>query len=455
MKIILMALVLGFAILPLLVAYAANPKPSAKTSVLRGRVTNEAGDPLADVRVRVAIPATDMRFIGVGRGLVHGDDLRYELVETRTDAGGAYRMEITGVVEPTKVSLDAVRPGYRRLVGTLMSGGDPNEVEIKPGAEIEFSIKLKPSAYFRGVVVDEKGMPIPTLNVGAQASYDQMTGGIERTTTNPDGSFEIFCYPEKLTDLGQGAGRGLVFFNHPDYIDNRLDNIYSLKDRESIRVVMRTGYKVTGTVLGRTGKPVPGAMVTIGKDGGQEKGIRANGNGKFALRGLREGPALLRVRNMEIKQKAEVPLTLKGDEIDLIVRLKPLVVPGGAKSYPVLGMRLADVTPELKSAYDLRYDRGAMILETGPNSERLKIGEIAESDVFWMVGNQRVGSVREFVDQLLAEPGVQIAGERGIRVVYGFIRVDASGTNTQYIRFTEDERRQLQELSEQLREHSE
>lgn len=145
-----------------------------------------------------------------------------------------------------------------------------------------------------------------------------------------------------------------------------------------------------------------------------------------------------------------MPITLSGDKIDLVVRLKPIVVPGGIKSYSVLGMQLADVTPELKSAYDLRYDRGALIVDPGPNPDRLKIGEIAEGDVFWMVGQRRVGSVCEFVHRLLAEPGVPIAGERRIRVVYGFIRVDAQGTNTQYIRFTEDERKQLQVLSDQL-----
>jgi hypothetical protein len=145
-----------------------------------------------------------------------------------------------------------------------------------------------------------------------------------------------------------------------------------------------------------------------------------------------------------------MPMALNSDKVDLVVRLEPIVVPGGVKSYSVLGMQLADVTPELKSAYDLRYDRGAMILDRGTDSGRLKIGEIAEGDVFWMVGQKRVGSVREFVDQLLAEPGLQIAGERRFRVVYGFIRVDAVGTNTQYIWFTEDERKQLQILSDQL-----
>ena len=194
---------------------------------------------------------------------MQGADVPHKLVETRTDAGGAYRVEIPGITGPTKVSLDAMKPGYRRLVGTLMSGGDPKEVEVTPGAEAEASLKLKPSLYFRGTVVDEQGKPISGVEVSANASYTRSSGGIERTATNPDGSFELFCYPEKLPDIGDGAGRGLVFFFHPDYIDTRIDDIYALapKDRESVRVVLRTGYKVTGTVIGadrETGPPRDG-----------------------------------------------------------------------------------------------------------------------------------------------------------------------------------------------------
>jgi beta-lactamase regulating signal transducer with metallopeptidase domain len=458
-------LVAGLAILPLVVAFAADPGPTSPTApgdqpsakagaaVLRGRVTNEAGAPLADVRVRVAIPAADMRFVDVSRGLVEGADVPHKLVETRTDASGTYRVEIPGITGPTKVSLDAMKPGYRRLVGTLMSGGDPKDVEVTPGAEAEASLKLKPSLYFRGTVVDEHGTPISGVTIFAGASYTRSSGGIERAASNPDGSFELFCYPEKLPDIGDGAGQGVVYFVHPDYIDTQTGNVYTLapKDRESLRVVLRTGYKVTGTVIGRTGKPVPRAMVMVGlKDQGQGKGTLTDGNGKFALRGLREGASVLSARSLEIKQKTQMPMALNGDKVDLVVRLTPIVVPGGVKSHSVLGMKLADVTPELKSAYDLRYDRGAMILNPGPDPGRLKIGEIDEGDVFWMVGQKRVGSVREFVDQLLAEPGLQIDGERRIRIVYGFVRVDATGTNTQHIRFTEDERRELQAVSDQL-----
>lgn len=429
------------------------PSAGARASVLRGRVADAAGAPLADVRVRLAIPATDMRFVEIGREAVQGPEAPHRLVEARTDASGVYRLEVPGLTGPTKVSLDAMKPGYRRLVGTLMSGGDPKDVELTPGAEAEASLTLRPALYFRGTVVDEQGKPIPGVTIAAQASYTRSSGGIERTATNPGGAFELFCYPEKLPNIGDGAGRGLVYFSHPDYVDNQLQDIYALApgDRESIRLVLRTGYKVTGRVTGRTGKPVPRAMVKVDrKGGGQEKASLTDANGTFAIRGLREGPAVLRVRNLEIKQKAEVPLTLDGDRTDLEVRLKPIVVPGGVKSYAVLGMQLADVTPELKAAYDLGYDRGAMILDPGTNPGRLKIGEIAEGDVFWMVGDRRVGSVRAFVERLLAEPGVPIAGERRIRVVYGFIRVDSEGTNTQYIRFTEDERTALQELSDRF-----
>ena len=64
----------------------SQPSASAHTAVLHGRVTNEAGAPLAGVRVRAAIPATDMRFVDAGaeRGFVQGyrDHRLHKLLET-------------------------------------------------------------------------------------------------------------------------------------------------------------------------------------------------------------------------------------------------------------------------------------------------------------------------------------------------------------------------------------
>ena len=126
-------------------------------------------------------------------------------------------------------------------------------------------------------------------------------------------------------------------------------------------------------------------------------------------------------------------------------------LPADLKKYAVLGMQLADVTPELKSAYDLYLGYGALILDPGKDSDRLKIGELAEGCDFFMVGQQRIGSVREFVNQILTEAGDRDADAYSIRVVYTFRTLESVGTNTQYIKLTRDDVKQLKALSDRLR----
>src|SRR5262249_1773855 len=158
-------LVAGLVALPLDGAFAVDPQPAsqsapkgqpspgAHTAVLRGRVINEAGAPLAGVLVRVAIPTTDMRFVaaGAGRGFVKSlrDHKLHKLLEARSDAGGDYRLEIPGIAARTLVSIDAMKPGYRRLVG-FKAGGEPRDVEVAPGTEATASLILRPAVYFSG-----------------------------------------------------------------------------------------------------------------------------------------------------------------------------------------------------------------------------------------------------------------------------------------------------------------
>ncbi len=158
-------LVAAISAYPLVVAFAAgDSEPSnnadpqvsksaaAAVAVLRGRVTNDAGEALGGVRVRVAIPATDMRFVD--------SKPRHKTFEAKTDAKGDYRLELPAITKPTIVSIDAMKPGYRKLVGTLMSGGDVKEVKVAPGEVAEASFALKPSLYLNGFVVDDHGKPI-------------------------------------------------------------------------------------------------------------------------------------------------------------------------------------------------------------------------------------------------------------------------------------------------------
>ena len=117
---------------------------------------------------------------------------------------------------------------------------------------------------------------------------------------------------------------------------------------------------MTGTVLDAAGKPVPNAIIVVArKDGSHGKGTMSDANGKFAVRGLSEGLTKLSARALGIKQKVNVPMALNADKDDLEVRLRAIPMPADLQKHAVLGMQLADVTPELKSAYDLYLDRGA------------------------------------------------------------------------------------------------
>ncbi len=458
------ALIIALVAGPLAVAFAVGPEQSVKpalegqpstkqVAVLQGRLTDGAGVPLADVRVRVAIPAADMRYIN--------STTQPKPLEARSDANGDYRLELPGIAGRTTISIDAMKPGYGRLVGTIMGGGDARRVEVEPGRAAQASLVLNPARYFRGVVVDEQGQPIPGVDVVATLKFGRGMAYVEATETDPDGSFELFNYaigPIMIGDENEAA-KGVVQFSNPNYVDQKFEDLDSLDRVQggAMHIVLKTGYKVTGTVVDVAGKPVPNAMVKaaladakVGKDETHRKATLTDANGKFALRGLSEGETILNVRALKIKQKTVTPVLKLDRDKNVEIQLQPIALPADLKKYVVLGMELADVTPELKSAYDLYHDRGALILDPGKDYERLNIGQIAEGYEFWIVGKKRIGGLRDFVDQILAEIGDRDADEFSVRVVYTFSTPEFEGTNTQSLKITKEDIRQLRAVSDRL-----
>jgi hypothetical protein len=442
----------ALAVFPLLVAFTASVQAeeeadadskSTSVAMLSGRVTNEAGEPLREARVIVAIPARDMRFV----------DAKHNTLEAHTDEKGEYRLEIP-TIKPTVVSLDVMKPGYRRSVGTLMSGGDAKEVSVAPGAKAEASFVLQPALYLKGSVVDEDGQQICGVEIGANVAFARGTGGVERTASKSDGSFELFNYSVEPR-VGEEAARGLVTFEHPDYIASRIKDSYAFSpaERESIRIVLPTGRKVSGTVHDVAGRPVSNVMVEAFLQNGRErKATTTDANGEFRLRGLAGGPSMLRAHALELNQKVKLPIDLDGDKSGVDLRLEAISLAAVPEVVGVLGMTLTDLTPELESVYELHHDRGALILDPGEDPDRLEIGQLMEGNNFWMVGMKRVGSVREFVAQILAEAAQQDTDEYSVRVVYSFRNLDHIGTNTQYLKLTKGDIDQLREVQAQLTE---
>jgi hypothetical protein len=131
--------------LPLIFSLAAaqEPKREAAVAVLHGRVRDEGGEPLAGVLVRIAIPATEMRF-----AIRDNDHKQFESI---SGDNGEYRLEIPGITKPTIISIDAMKPGHRRLSGTLMRGGDAPRPEVAPGVVTETNLNLPAALYFKGI----------------------------------------------------------------------------------------------------------------------------------------------------------------------------------------------------------------------------------------------------------------------------------------------------------------
>lgn len=446
-------LVTGLSLRPAVAQQAADK--AACTAVIRGQVTNDANEPLSRVRVRVAIPGIDMRFVDFEENL--------RVVETTTDAEGRYQLEIPELGGETTASLDASKPGYQRLVGTLQRGGDVREMKIAPGSIVEQSFTLTPALYFKGKVLDEQGRPIEGVKVSANM-VGTWSGGIELTVTGPDGIFELHNYPTENKKIDGEVGP--VLFFHPNYVGESIQDVYTVdpEQRDSLQLTLGSGRRISGKVIDADGQPLPNVMVKVINEKVKLTGVIIEQNrkavltdaaGQFSLSGLTRGAKALSVHAFDIDQKRTLPLILNGDETNVEVRLEKIAVPSNLKTYQVLGMTLADVTPEVQAAYDLPLDSGALIVDPGTLSDRLGIGNLSKGFLFWMVGDTRIHSVQEFVTQMAKESESggseavlkDVNKERegqppfaaAVRVVFTCSTLESDANNTQYANLTREE----------------
>lgn len=157
-------------------------------ATIKGKVVSEDGQkPLSGVRVRAAVPATDMRQLRKGTD---------KCVEGVTNAEGVYELRIP-VTKATNCSVDAFLPGYRSSAGTFASGGDFSEIDVSPNSVAVHDIQLPPALYIAGKVVDAHQNPLPGIDVSTMLHNHARgsTAYIASTRTAADGSFEIFDFP--------------------------------------------------------------------------------------------------------------------------------------------------------------------------------------------------------------------------------------------------------------------
>lgn len=455
--------VLLLALVPLGIGLSAaaqqtQPATSTGTAILFGHVTGMDGKPLADAVVRVVIPTADLRF--------PIDSSEHREIWGQTDAAGSYSIEIDNIKKEAPASIDILHPGHRRLVGTLMSGGDPNEVALVPGKRVEFGAKLPPSLYFAGRVVDEAGEPIEGVLVGSFLNGESSSVGVERSVTDASGRFAVYSYEPSFFAKGENdpAATALLGFEHDRYIDasvEKLEDVDPTK-REQLLIELRSGHSIAGSVETADGKPAKDVVVSLVQQGAQRKAVLTDGQGHFRIAGLADGTSQLRIVDAVGKQRFLDDLNIDGNKTDMRILLEPFDVPI-SNTHSMLGMTLVDVTQALDEAYDLKMTNllGVMILAPGKQFEDLEIGELRPGYVFWMVGNDRVSNIRELVSHLVQEAKVPTIGlnsdgnpsawieddgDAKVRVVYSYDSETGRGTNTQYMRVTPKDVEDLEQL---------
>jgi PDZ domain len=364
--------------------------PEFGPTVVRGRVTDEKGKPLADALVCVSV---DLAAVAV-----------HPAADGRSDANGGFRILIPGITQPKAIYIVAMK----RLSGRRAQGstGGGRWIQVAPGTVSNADLILNAPLYLAGTVVNEHGKPIFDVRITADTrSPKNAVGAVASTRSGSDGSFELVHYSLKSDPVEDidGQKTALTFF-HPDYVEVAIGDPYSLtsRQREALRIVLKTGHKVSGKVFDAAGQPVRNLTIKATGDAmTHRKFAEMDKHGQFMLQGLPDGPTVITTVDLRIKQSARVPLVLSGDQSDLAIRLQPMRIPKDLKAYTVFGMSLTDVTRELRSAYDLPNEPGVLVLDPGANPKCVS-HHLAGGYVFSSIGEKRVRSVRELLAEILA-----------------------------------------------------
>lgn len=416
-------------------AQGAPPQPVSGVVLAAG-----TGEPISNALVRISSPAVDMRHVRIEP---------LELFEGRTDAQGRFVIPVP--VGP-RISLDAFAPGHESAAGTYSSGDwTLHNVPFPSNRTQEITIKLNRALYVAGVVVDESGRPCPGVIVESTLEDEQSTTYVAFDRTDAAGRFQIFDFPPGPRGVGS---RGQLTFRHREKLTLGIDDVYALTEaaRSQLRVTLAAGNTLDGRITTATGAPATNAIVEAisASESAAQRTTRTDAAGRFHFDALPDGKVNVHAHSPAFDEQVRQTIQLSNATPALTLQMKPVVLDHPPQSVQLFGMTLVDVTPELQTTYDLDFPTGVLILDPGPDHQRLDIGTLDRGICFWIVGGRQIKNLREFAAELLRyiniEPdkATQAGGRHSIRVVYCYR--NRAGTNTQYLRLTAADIAELKKL---------
>jgi len=267
--------------------------PSVRAATVSGRVLDGGGKPVAGAKVTWEAYRTDEETLA--------DETRGEspapLGETTTDAEGRFRVALDkpGV----EVSL-RVLPGA--LPGALLEGPYDSSEDVALD-----DIELPAAKKVTGRVTDEAGKPVSGAKVrvsGGLALEDDDSRFYAEATTSTDGSFSIGNAPEGAGSItARAAG-----FTPASQL--------GLQRRSSLKLTVKNGETVQGTVLDSGGKPAEGAIVVAESLAG-----KTDSSGVFRLAGVPAGSRTVEAFWKEDFARKDAVRVKKGETAEASLRL--------------------------------------------------------------------------------------------------------------------------------------
>jgi hypothetical protein len=294
------------------IALAPRAIASGDSSIARGRVTDSAGNPVADAIVNpIGLVMEKYTTYGTVDGL---DPLAV------SNRNGEFELAYKGNSPAMLVEVEG--RGYAPKYQRISTGNENNHVALVEGATI------------RGLLTTDMGKPIANAEIGLIAKNRFYEAGNpyeeQRIGTGPDGSFLLSNVPEPVTWLLYGKMDSM-----PKNLGTQAVEVSTTKDREflqKVRVVAKPAHQISGKVTLSDGHVMPAGMrVILGSDSiWDSQTVTLNADGSFELHSVPDGNFCIRpaVQGYEAQSKPNsncgVPVTVAGaDRKDVVVTVYP------------------------------------------------------------------------------------------------------------------------------------